>query len=186
MLATILATPCSAPFVGVAVGFALTGSIPALFGIFIALGIGLAAPWIVIMLVPGLMSALPRPGPWMNWLKRGLALLLVGTALWLASVLFVIAGPIIPGGLGRHHHDRVGCRTSRIWARPFVFAGAVIVVWFGNPPAILTSLRGDRYRWAIHDMDSLWQAWKPGRVGRLLSGQTFLSFYRRWCFPVRQ
>ena len=191
MLATILATPCSAPFVGVAVGFALTGSIATLFGIFIALGIGLAAPWIVIMLVPGLMSALPRPGPWMNWLKRGLALLLVGTALWLASVLFVIAGPIITGavlvgiimivfGLSGH---------SRIWARPFVFAGAAIVVWLlAHPPAIFNVSGGTTATaGAINDMDSLWRTWQPGMVGPLVdAGQTvFVDVTAAWCITCQ-
>ena len=191
MLATILATPCSAPFVGVAVGFALTGSIPALFGIFVALGIGLAAPWIVIMLVPGLISALPRPGPWMNWLKRGLALLLVGTALWLASVLFVIAGPIITGAI------LVGIimivfglyRQSRNWARPFVFAGAAIVVWLlAHPPAIFNVSGGTTATaGAIHDTDSLWRTWQPGMVGPLVdAGQTvFVDVTAAWCITCQ-
>ena len=191
MLATTLATPCSAPFVGVAVGFALTGSIAALFGIFIALGIGLAAPWIVIMLVPGLISAVPRPGPWMSWLKRGLALLLIGTALWLASVLFVVAGPIMTGavlvgiimivfGLGGQ---------GRIWARPVAFSGAAILVWlFVHPPAILNTSEGaTATAGEIHNMDSLWQTWQPGMVGPLVdAGQTvFVDVTAAWCITCQ-
>ena len=87
MLATILATPCSAPFVGTAVAVALSGGLADLFGIFIALGIGLAAPWLLVAARPSLVGFLPRPGPWMPWLKRGLALLLAGTMLWLGTVL---------------------------------------------------------------------------------------------------
>ena len=87
MLATILATPCSAPFVGTAVAVALSGSLADLFGIFVALGIGLAAPWLLVAARPSLVGFLPRPGPWMPWLKRGLALLLAGTMLWLGTVL---------------------------------------------------------------------------------------------------
>ena len=87
MLATILATPCSAPFVGTAVAVALSGGLADLFGIFIALGIGLAAPWLLVAARPSLVVFLPRPGPWMPWLKRGLALLLAGTMLWLGTVL---------------------------------------------------------------------------------------------------
>ena len=87
MLATILATPCSAPFVGTAVAAALSGSMANLFGIFVALGIGLAAPWLLVAAMPSLVALLPRPGPWMPWLKRGLAVLLAGTMLWLGSVL---------------------------------------------------------------------------------------------------
>ena len=92
MLATVLATPCSAPFVGTAVAVALSGSMLDLFGVFIALGLGLAAPWILVALQPSLVGFLPRPGPWMPWLKRGLALLLLGTMIWLGSVLVTLLG----------------------------------------------------------------------------------------------
>ena len=87
MLATILATPCSAPFVGTAVAVALSGGMVDLFGIFLALGLGLAAPWLLVAARPSLVSVLPRPGPWMARLKQVLALLLVGTMVWLGSVL---------------------------------------------------------------------------------------------------
>jgi suppressor for copper-sensitivity B len=191
MLATILATPCSAPFVGVAVGFALTGSITALFGIFIALGIGLAAPWLVIMLVPGLISSLPRPGPWMKWLKRGLALLLVGTALWLASVLFVIAGPIMSGvvlvGIIMIVSGLAG--QGRIWARPVATAGAAIVFWLSvHPPAIFNVSQGTTATVeVINDMGSLWRTWQPGMVGPLVdAGQTvFVDVTAAWCITCQ-
>ena len=191
MLATILATPCSAPFVGVAVGFALTGSIPKLFGIFIALGIGLAAPWLVIMLAPGLISALPRPGPWMNWLKRGLALLLVGTVLWLASILFATAGPTITGavlvGIIMIVSGLAGQR--KIFTRPVTFAGTTILVWLMvNPPAFLTGTDGvSATGETSHDLESLWQAWQPGTVRPLVdAGQTvFLDVTAAWCITCK-
>jgi suppressor for copper-sensitivity B len=92
MLATILATPCSAPFVGTAVAVALAGGMLDLFGIFIALGLGLAAPWILVAAKPSLVGFLPRPGPWMPWLKRGLAMLLLATMIWLGGVLLALLG----------------------------------------------------------------------------------------------
>ena len=96
MLATILATPCSAPFVGTAVAAALSGGMTDLFGIFLALGIGLAAPWLLVAAHPSLVAFLPRPGPWMAWMKRGLALLLLGTMLWLGTVLAEVLSPAAP------------------------------------------------------------------------------------------
>ena len=93
MLATILATPCSAPFVGTAVAAALSGGMADLFGIFLALGVGLAAPWLLVAAQPSLVAFLPRPGPWMVWMKRGLALLLVGTMIWLGTVLAEVLSP---------------------------------------------------------------------------------------------
>lgn len=99
MLATVLATPCSAPFVGTAVAVALSGGMLDLFGIFVALGLGLAAPWIAVALQPSLVGFLPRPGPWMPWLKRGLALLLLGTMIWLGSVLVTLLGTGSPSAM---------------------------------------------------------------------------------------
>lgn len=90
MLATILATPCSAPFVGSAVTLALSGTMVDLFAIFVAMGLGLATPWLVVAFFPGFVGILPKPGPWMLWFKRGLALSLAATMVWLATVLFAI------------------------------------------------------------------------------------------------
>ena len=102
MLATLLATPCSAPFVGSAVSVALTGSITGLFVIFLAMGLGLAAPWVLVAILPGLVARLPRPGPWMVWLKRFLAALLMATILWLGFLLHAAIGGdagLIPVGI---------------------------------------------------------------------------------------
>ncbi len=95
MLATILATPCSAPFVGTAITVALTGDTLTLFAIFLAMGVGLASPWLVVALFPCTVSLLPRPGGWMVWLKRGLAMLLAGTILWLGMILANVLTPEI-------------------------------------------------------------------------------------------
>ncbi|MDY0871393.1 protein-disulfide reductase DsbD domain-containing protein [Dongia rigui] len=87
VLATILATPCSAPFVGTAVGFALARGPQEIALIFIALGTGLALPYLAIAAMPGLVAWLPRPGAWMLWLKRALGLSLAATGLWLGFIL---------------------------------------------------------------------------------------------------
>jgi suppressor for copper-sensitivity B len=92
VLATLLATPCSAPFVGTALGFALTGGNADILLIFLAMGLGFAAPYIVVAATPALVQLLPRPGRWMIWLETMLALLLAGTAAWLASVLAAETG----------------------------------------------------------------------------------------------
>jgi len=85
--ATLLATPCSAPFLGTAVGFALARGPLEIVLIFAALGLGLALPYLLLAAVPGLVRLLPRPGPWMGWLRRLLGIALIATALWLLSVL---------------------------------------------------------------------------------------------------
>lgn len=97
--ATLLATPCTAPFLGTAVSFALSGSAIDLFIIFTFLGIGLALPYIVLALSPRLFKFMPRPGAWMIRMKKILALALVLTALWLANVLAaVVSTPTLDEG----------------------------------------------------------------------------------------
>ncbi len=86
-LATVLATPCSAPFLGTAVGFALSRGTGEIFAVFVALGLGLAAPYLAVAGAPKLATVLPRPGPWMIVMRRFLGVALAGTGLWLLTVL---------------------------------------------------------------------------------------------------
>ncbi|MEA2754182.1 MAG: hypothetical protein QOJ54_471 [Aliidongia sp.] len=95
--ATLLATPCSAPFLGTAVGFALAGSPGDILLVFLCLGIGLALPYLAVSAVPGIARLMPRPGRWMLALRRVLGLLLAATAVWLIGVLVFEAGPVQAG-----------------------------------------------------------------------------------------
>ncbi len=92
VLAVILATPCSAPFLGTAVGFALTSNAVTIFAIFATLGLGLAAPFVVLSLSPGWAKVLPKPGAWMSLLKEVLGFALLGTAIWLFWILGQMTG----------------------------------------------------------------------------------------------
>jgi suppressor for copper-sensitivity B len=85
--ATVLATPCTAPFLGTSIGFALSRGPFEIYAIFAALGVGMALPFILVALFPALATKLPKPGPWMNALKKVLALVLLATAVWLLSVI---------------------------------------------------------------------------------------------------
>ncbi|MEI6898054.1 MAG: protein-disulfide reductase DsbD domain-containing protein [Psychromonas sp.] len=87
MFATLLATPCSAPFLGTAVAFALGASVVELFIIFSALGLGMALPWLLIALFPSIALLLPKPGKWMGSLKLLFALMILATSFWLLSLL---------------------------------------------------------------------------------------------------
>jgi suppressor for copper-sensitivity B len=109
MFATLLATPCSAPFLGTAVGFALSRGLVEILAIFLALGVGLALPYLAVAAVPALAAKLPRPGKWMIAVRRVLGVALAGTAVWLLTVLaaedgqltaLVVAGLMVAlGGL---------------------------------------------------------------------------------------
>ncbi|KOO13871.1 cytochrome C biogenesis protein [Vibrio xuii] len=87
MFATLLATPCSAPFLGTAVAFALAASTLDMVAIFTALAIGMALPWIVVALFPGLASYLPKPGAWMNKVKLLFGVMMLITSGWLVYLL---------------------------------------------------------------------------------------------------
>jgi thiol:disulfide interchange protein len=86
MLATVVATPCTAPFMGAALGFALTQSATAALLIFTALGAGMAAPYVALSLWPALLRFLPRPGEWMVRFKQLMAFPLFATVAWLVWV----------------------------------------------------------------------------------------------------
>ncbi len=85
--ATLLATPCSAPFLGTAVAFALAAPLGQLWLIFTALGIGMSLPWLLVAALPRLALWLPKPGRWMNHLRILLGLMMLGSSLWLTSLL---------------------------------------------------------------------------------------------------
>ncbi len=87
VLAVVLATPCTAPFMGAALGYAFTGPAAGGMLVFLMLGVGLALPFLLIGFVPALARMLPRPGAWMETLKQLLAFPLYATAAWLVWVL---------------------------------------------------------------------------------------------------
>ncbi|MCC6919300.1 MAG: thioredoxin family protein [Alphaproteobacteria bacterium] len=92
VLAAVVATPCTAPFMAGAVGAAITQPAPIAIAIFAALGLGMAAPYLALTLSPALVRRLPRPGAWMVRLKQVLAFPMFGSAAWLLWVLSVQAG----------------------------------------------------------------------------------------------
>ncbi|HGN1707408.1 TPA: protein-disulfide reductase DsbD family protein [Providencia rettgeri] len=87
VFATLLATPCSAPFLGTAVAFALAAPMEELWLIFTALGVGMSLPWLLIAAFPAIARLLPKPGMWMLKLRAVLGLLMLVSSLWLISLL---------------------------------------------------------------------------------------------------
>lgn len=94
VLATVVATPCTAPFMGASIGYALVQPFAIGLPVFLALGLGLALPFLVLAFAPGLQRLLPRPGRWMETLKQFLAFPLYATVAWLVWVLsFQVGAP---------------------------------------------------------------------------------------------
>ena len=91
-LSVVVAAPCTAPFMGPALGWALTQPPVAALAVFAALAVGFALPFVLVCYAPGLIARLPRPGPWMDVFKKALAFPMYAAAAWLAWVLTVQAG----------------------------------------------------------------------------------------------
>ena len=118
-LATLLATPCSAPFVGTAAGFALSRGTADILAIFVCLGLGMATPYGAAALLPGVAGWVPRPGRWMVPLRRTLGMLLLGTAAWLLSVLSGVVGPAAAGSVAVALAALLAFLGWSTWAVPF-------------------------------------------------------------------
>jgi suppressor for copper-sensitivity B len=187
--ATVLATPCSAPFLGTAVGFALAGRTVDIFLIFAALGLGMALPFILIALAPGLASRLPKPGNWMIRMKQVLGLALAATAVWLLSVLAVQLGleaalivgalMVVIGAL------LVGRERGRALSRRLATVGliAVILAAFAAPyqyAPVHAQLAASKS--AAH-----WRAFDPEAIPRLVAeGKTvFVDITAEWCITCQ-
>jgi len=104
VLATVVAAPCTAPFMGAALGYALLQSPVTGILVFAALGFGMAVPYLLLCYSPALLSRLPRPGNWMVVLRQALAFPMFASAIWLVWVLGIQAGPtammqVLGGGL---------------------------------------------------------------------------------------
>jgi thiol:disulfide interchange protein DsbD len=101
VLAVVVAAPCTAPFMGPAIGWALTQPPAATLVVFLGLAVGFAAPFVAVAFMPALINRLPRPGAWMDTFRKALAFPMYGAAAWLVWVLTVQAGPdAVPRILG--------------------------------------------------------------------------------------
>ncbi|SEM80660.1 protein-disulfide reductase DsbD family protein [Palleronia pelagia] len=102
LFGAVMATPCSAPFLGTAITFALAGRGVDIFIVFTGLGVGLAVPYLAVAAFPRAVAWMPKPGRWMTGLKLVLGALLAGTVAWLLFVMVGVAGPaaaLAVGGL---------------------------------------------------------------------------------------
>ena len=179
MLATLLATPCSAPFVGSAVTVALSGDTLQLFGILMVMGTGLAAPWMMVALFPDFVRFLPKPGPWMGWLKRGLAGLLMVTMVWIGWLLAAVQGGIAAMliicivGLGL---------LTVLWRPKFVIllavTGLFACLWALPPPAVIDPPQATGLVWQPWSEDARRAAQDDGKL-------VLLDITADWCITCK-
>ncbi len=183
--ATLLATPCSAPFLGTAVAFALARGPGEILVVFAALGLGLALPYVAVAAFPGLATRLPRPGPWMVWLRRILGVALAGTAVWLLSVLAgqvsltaaVVAGALLVLlGLVLALRARVGRPLGAALAA--VLAAAVVALPVGFAPAARDTVAESGEGWIAFDQAEIARLVAAGEV-------VFVDVTADWCLTCQ-
>ncbi len=185
LLAAILATPCSAPFLGTAITFALAGTPLDVMVIFTALGLGLALPYLVIAARPELVTRLPRPGRWMLLVRILLGGLLLATAAWLLFVLVGVAGGRVAAfisALTAAFIVAASIPQASRWLQRAILSACVLLAVFG---AWIISTP-DRTTAAVDEM-SHWQDFEPLSIARRVSeGETvFVDVTADWCLTCK-
>jgi thiol:disulfide interchange protein/DsbC/DsbD-like thiol-disulfide interchange protein len=188
ILAVLVAAPCTAPFMGAALGFAATQSPPVALLVFAVLGLGFALPFMALTFMPGLLRGLPKPGTWMVRLRQALAFPMFATAIWLiwvasaqagqAGVLAALVGVLAAG---------LAVWIARTWTGigGKVIAALVLVgtlIW--SSLHVLAALTPSNSAAAER---SFGEAWTPQRVADLQSqGKTvFVNFTADWCVTCK-
>jgi thiol:disulfide interchange protein DsbD len=187
VLAAAVASPCTAPFMGAALGAALTWPVAQSLAVFAALGLGVAAPYLLVSAVPAIGRLLPRPGRWMQTFKVALSFPMFATVIWLTWVLGQQTG--IDGA------------AALLLA---LLALALAAWWWGQRPenglkrvlstAAIVMLAVGAFAWAsplwqpaasrgAENVGELWQPWSPRQVEELRATgrKVFVDFTAAWC-----
>lgn len=186
MFATLLATPCSAPFLGTAVAYALGASYGELWLIFAFLGIGMSIPWLLFTAFPGLVKAFPKPGAWMNKLKLVFGSMMLLTSLWLTSLLSAFFGTaataVIIGVIVIASFILVGKVYGR---KAFILMSGLSVFALGGS-LIVGSVTADSWSTPIVD-DLNWQRLDAQSIPSLVAeGKTvFVDVTADWCITCK-
>ncbi|MFA6237640.1 MAG: thioredoxin family protein [Bacteriovorax sp.] len=193
VLATILSTPCSAPFLGTALTFAFTSTTSSIFLVFIMIGLGLASPFILTGFFPSLVSFLPRPGNWMNTVKKILGITLLLTVIW----LFDVYNALVDGSVHM---------TKLATALVFILMGFSIIKkkdkWMGmvsflialglfvnlSTSTLISSK--DEQTALIRDKKAKglnWEAWSFEKMQEHKTNRelVFIDFTAKWCFTCK-
>lgn len=184
-LAVVVATPCTAPFMGAALGYALAQPAAVALAVFLTLGLGMGLPWLAIALFPALGRRLPRPGPWMVRFKQLMAFPLYATAAWLVWVLsqqtdaqglaLALAG-LIGVGLLAWLISQVGGRLVPIAA----LAGGILLVGLAREiqPGAAPGMAAVSGHWEAYDEARLAQMRAQGHP-------VLVNFTAAWCITCQ-
>lgn len=186
IFATLLATPCSAPFLGTAVAFALGADVITLIAIFTALAIGMAAPWLVIAAFPSVARLLPKPGPWMNKLKTLFGFMMLATSLWLLSLMANFFSLWLVSGVGVVLVIALLWRLGNVKGRKPVILTLAFLLFGTAGSLLLGSVTADQWAKPL-PADHAWQPLDTKQIAQAVSqGKTvFVDVTADWCITCK-
>jgi thiol:disulfide interchange protein DsbD len=193
VLAVIVATPCTAPFMGAAIGYALAQPAVVTFAVFTALALGLAAPYLLLAFNPAWTRLLPRPGAWMEVLKQAVSIPIFGTVIWLVWVFDQTAGPsalvalltaflllAIAGWILGRWPAKAAATTAAVLVLLLAIALPVAAVEKMPPPVAASSAKASA-------SGTQWEAFTPELVAKLRAEgkPVFVDFTASWCLSCQ-
>ncbi len=196
ILATVVATPCTAPFMGSALGFALSQPTVLALLIFAMLGLGMALPYLLLTTVPALVKYVPRPGAWMESFKQFMGFLLMATVLWLlwvfslqvgaegllillAAFIIVSIGGWIFGRWGNIAKPKPTRVKAMILTALFIIGGVVFAFKFIDTNVTVNqSLEKGNIKWQKFTPELLSNSLKEGKP-------VFIDFTAAWCLSCQ-
>lgn len=191
VLATILSTPCSAPFLGTALTFAFTTSNLNIFLIFFFVGVGLSFPFILTGFFPSLIKFLPKPGLWMDKLKKLLGVSLILTAIWLTDVYFTIVdfstlgiyfnlllASIVLAFYFRKKISKSLTSNIIVFAIPLILAIQIVRLTEVAEANSSKTISKD-------SSDLVWNNWTPDLIINPNGKTTFMNFTAAWCLTCK-
>ncbi|MGA9671549.1 MAG: thioredoxin family protein [Terracidiphilus sp.] len=197
VLAVVVATPCTAPFMGAAVGYALSQSAVVTFAVFTALALGLAVPYVALTLQPAWTRLLPKPGVWMDVLKQAVAVPIFGTVIWLAWVLARAYGAEVLTALLASFLLLaiagwfLGRWPAKRWVAVVaaVIMLAVIAISFIAPNELAdasSTSNGDRLV-LLAGTPGVWEPWSAAAVSKYQAQgrPVFVDFTASWCLSCQ-
>jgi len=186
MFATLLATPCSAPFLGTAVAFALGADFVTLITIFTALALGMAAPWLIIAAFPSLAKLMPKPGLWMNKLKTLFGFMMLATSLWLLTLMANFFSILLVSIIGCVLAIALLWRLGKVKGRKPVILTLAFLMFGTAGSLILGSVTADQWATPL-PADHNWQPLDTKQITQAVSqGKTvFVDVTADWCITCK-